>query len=142
MPRGWGVSPRVTVTSVCIRPRKRAKRPTSMRSWRRNLLLSMTLPFQWRRSGSPTRPRNMKSGLRAYGIRTPGAQAQAALPPFDAEKPRLCLEHTYARISWQAAKNDYQCLQIGHLINQLMVCVPPSNPCWRARSRCGTCGAR
>lgn len=27
------------------------------------------------------------------------------------------LEHKYARISWQAAKNDYQRLQIGHLIN-------------------------
>ncbi len=27
----------------------------------------------------------------------------------------------YARVNWQAAKNYYQCLQIGHLINQLMV---------------------
>jgi hypothetical protein len=24
-------------------------------------------------------------------------------------------------VSWQAAKNDYQCLQIGHLLNQLTV---------------------
>jgi hypothetical protein len=24
-------------------------------------------------------------------------------------------------VSWQAAKNYYQCLQIGHLINQLML---------------------
>jgi hypothetical protein len=31
------------------------------------------------------------------------------------------LQHQYARVSWQAAKNYYQCLQIGHLINQLMV---------------------
>jgi hypothetical protein len=31
------------------------------------------------------------------------------------------LQHKYARVSWQAAKNYYQCLQIGHLINQLMV---------------------
>lgn len=31
------------------------------------------------------------------------------------------LQHKYARINWQAAKNYYQCLQIGHLINQLMV---------------------
>jgi hypothetical protein len=31
------------------------------------------------------------------------------------------LQHKYARVSWQAAKNDYHCLQIGHLINQLMV---------------------
>ncbi len=31
------------------------------------------------------------------------------------------LPHKYARVSWQAAKNYYQCLQIGHLINQLMV---------------------
>jgi hypothetical protein len=31
------------------------------------------------------------------------------------------LEHHYARVSWQAAKNDYQCLQIGHLINQLTI---------------------
>lgn len=31
------------------------------------------------------------------------------------------LQHKYARLNWQAAKNYYQCLQIGHLINQLMV---------------------
>ena len=31
------------------------------------------------------------------------------------------LEHKYARVSWQAAKNYYQCLQIGHLINQLTI---------------------
>lgn len=31
------------------------------------------------------------------------------------------LQHKYARVDWQAAKNYYQCLQIGHLINQLMV---------------------
>lgn len=31
------------------------------------------------------------------------------------------LQHQYARVSWQAAKNYYQCLQIGHLIHQLMV---------------------
>ena len=31
------------------------------------------------------------------------------------------LQHKFSRVSWQAAKNYYQCLQIGHLINQLMV---------------------
>jgi hypothetical protein len=31
------------------------------------------------------------------------------------------LEHKYARVSWRAAKNYYQCLQIGHLINQLTI---------------------
>ena len=31
------------------------------------------------------------------------------------------LQHKYARVSWRAAKNYYQCLQIGHLINQLLV---------------------
>jgi hypothetical protein len=31
------------------------------------------------------------------------------------------LQHKYARVNWQGAKNYYQCLQIGHLINQLMV---------------------
>ena len=31
------------------------------------------------------------------------------------------LQHKYARVNWQAAKNYYQCLQIGHLINQLMI---------------------
>lgn len=31
------------------------------------------------------------------------------------------LAHKYARVSWQAAKNYYQCLQIGHLINQLTI---------------------
>lgn len=30
------------------------------------------------------------------------------------------LQHKYARVDWQAAKNYYQCLQIGHMINQLM----------------------
>lgn len=29
------------------------------------------------------------------------------------------LKHKYSRVSWLAAKNYYQCLQIGHLINQL-----------------------
>jgi hypothetical protein len=31
------------------------------------------------------------------------------------------LQHQSARVNWQAAKNYYQCLQIGHLINQLRV---------------------
>ena len=31
------------------------------------------------------------------------------------------LAHKYARVSWPAAKNYYQCLQIGHLINQLTI---------------------
>jgi len=31
------------------------------------------------------------------------------------------LQHKYARVNWPAAKNYYQCLQIGHLINQLTV---------------------
>jgi len=31
------------------------------------------------------------------------------------------MQHKYARVNWQAAKNYYQCLQIGHLINQLTV---------------------
>ena len=31
------------------------------------------------------------------------------------------LQHKYARVSWRAAKNYYQCLQIAHLINQLMI---------------------
>jgi len=31
------------------------------------------------------------------------------------------LQHKYARVNWQAAKNYYQCLQIAHLINQLTV---------------------
>jgi hypothetical protein len=31
------------------------------------------------------------------------------------------LTHKYARVSWQAAKNYYQCLQIGHLLNQLTI---------------------
>ncbi len=30
------------------------------------------------------------------------------------------LEHKYSRVSWLAAKNYYQCLQIGQLINQLL----------------------
>ena len=31
------------------------------------------------------------------------------------------LQHKYSRKNWQAGKNYYQCMQIGHLINQLMV---------------------
>lgn len=31
------------------------------------------------------------------------------------------LKHKYAQVSWRAAKNYYQCLQIGHLINQLII---------------------
>jgi len=30
------------------------------------------------------------------------------------------LQHKYSRVSWLAAKNYYQCLQIAHLINQLV----------------------
>ena len=30
------------------------------------------------------------------------------------------LEHKYFRVSWLAAKNYYQCLQIGHSVNQLL----------------------
>jgi hypothetical protein len=30
------------------------------------------------------------------------------------------LKHKYSRVSWLAAKNYYQCLQIAHLINQLL----------------------
>ena len=41
---------------------------------------------------------------------------------FNTQKPLgYGLTHNYARVSWQAAKNDYQCLQIGHLINQLTI---------------------
>ncbi len=41
---------------------------------------------------------------------------------FNSQKHQgYALQHQYARINWQAAKNYYQCLQIGHLINQLMV---------------------
>jgi hypothetical protein len=41
---------------------------------------------------------------------------------FNAQKNLgYALQHKYARLNWQAAKNYYQCLQIGHLINQLMV---------------------
>jgi hypothetical protein len=31
------------------------------------------------------------------------------------------LQHKYARRSWLAAKNYYQCLQIAHLVNQLVI---------------------
>jgi len=30
------------------------------------------------------------------------------------------MKHKYSRVSWPAAKNYYQCLQIGHLINMLI----------------------
>jgi len=41
---------------------------------------------------------------------------------FNAQKNHgYALQHKDARVSWRAAKNSYQCLQIGHLSNQLMV---------------------
>jgi len=43
------------------------------------------------------------------------------------------LQHKYARVNWQAAKNYYQCLQIGHLINQLMVLSTPFAPLWQGK---------
>ena len=48
---------------------------------------------------------------------------------FNTQKPLgYALQHKYARVNWQAAKNDYQCLQIGHLINPLMVLSTPFAP--------------
>lgn len=44
------------------------------------------------------------------------------------------LQHQYARVNWQAAKNYYQCLQIGHLINQLMVLSNTFEPLLRGKS--------
>jgi hypothetical protein len=44
------------------------------------------------------------------------------------------LQHKYARVSWQAAKNYYQCLQIGHLINQLMVLSTTFAPLWQGKT--------
>lgn len=43
------------------------------------------------------------------------------------------LQHKYARVNWQAAKNYYQCLQIGHLINQLMVLSTAFQPLLQAK---------
>lgn len=40
---------------------------------------------------------------------------------FNSQKHHgYALQHKDARVNWQAAKNYYQCLQIGHVINQLM----------------------
>jgi hypothetical protein len=44
------------------------------------------------------------------------------------------LQHKYARSNWQAAKNYYQCLQIGHLINQLMVLSTTFAPLWQGKT--------
>jgi hypothetical protein len=44
------------------------------------------------------------------------------------------LQHQYARVNWQAAKNYYQCLQIGHLINQLMVLSVTFAPLWQGKT--------
>ena len=44
------------------------------------------------------------------------------------------LQHKYARVNWQAAKNYYQCLQIGHLINQLRVLSTTFAPLWQAKT--------
>jgi hypothetical protein len=44
------------------------------------------------------------------------------------------LQHKYARVNWQAAKNYYQCLQISHLINQLMVLSTTFAPLLRVKT--------
>ena len=44
------------------------------------------------------------------------------------------LQHQYARVNWQAAKNYYQCLQIGHLLNQLMTLSNTFEPLLRGKS--------
>jgi hypothetical protein len=44
------------------------------------------------------------------------------------------LQHQYARVNWQAAKNYYQCLQIGHLINQLRVLSTTFAPLWQGKT--------
>jgi len=44
------------------------------------------------------------------------------------------LQHKYARVNWQASKNYYQCLQIGHLINQLMVLSATFEPLWQDKT--------
>lgn len=46
------------------------------------------------------------------------------------------LQHKYARVSWRAAKNYYQCLQIGHLINQLMVLSTTVQPLLQGKMTC------
>jgi len=46
------------------------------------------------------------------------------------------LKHKYARVSWQAAKNYYQCLQIGHLINQLMILSTTFQPLLQGKMTC------
>jgi hypothetical protein len=44
------------------------------------------------------------------------------------------LQHKYARVNWQAAKNYYQCLQIGHLINQLVALSTTFEPLWQGKT--------
>lgn len=46
------------------------------------------------------------------------------------------LKHKYARGSWRAAKNYYQCLQIGHLINQLMILSTTFQPLLQGKITC------
>jgi hypothetical protein len=44
------------------------------------------------------------------------------------------LQHQYARVNRQAAKNYYHCLQIGHLINQLMILSTTFEPLVRGKT--------
>ena len=46
------------------------------------------------------------------------------------------LQHKYARANWRAAKNYYQCLQIGHLINQLMILSTTFQPLLQGKMTC------
>jgi len=41
---------------------------------------------------------------------------------FNVQKNQgYALQHKYSRVSWLASKNYYQCLQMAHLINQLLI---------------------
>jgi hypothetical protein len=56
---------------------------------------------------------------------------------FNTQKHQgYALKHKYARVSWQAAKNYYQCLQIGHLINQLMILSTTFQPLLQGKITC------
>ncbi len=66
------------------------------------------------------------TGRLRWKIETEGFNTQKTLG--------YALQHQSARGNWQAAKNYYQCLQIGHLINQLRVLSTTFAPLWQGKT--------
>lgn len=85
----------------------------------------------------------MERGDRRGGVQHPSIEAliesdwKIENEGFNTQKQRgHALQHKYARVSWRAAKNYYQCLPIGHLINQSMILSTTFQPFLQGKMTC------